>query len=192
MKAIDQAPLSLRRQMLIVSIISLIVMAYVDYATGYELVFSAAYLLPVSLCAWYLGKQEVWLMSAAAGVTSWLMDSGHVYEHRSIQFVNSFVCFLISILCGLLLLHLRRVQVEREKTNRDLRLSLEELVRSTEEIRKLQDGLQVMCAWTKQVKVGEKRMTAEEFLTTRLHLKLSHGISPEASLKFEVGLKGDR
>ena len=170
--------------MMAVSVICLMAMAYVDYITGYELVFSAAYLLPVSLCAWYLGKREVWLMSAAAGFTSWLVDSGHVYAHQGIQFLNSLVCFVISILCGLLLLNLRRVQVEREKANRDLRLSLEELARSTDEIRKLQDGIQVMCAWTKQVKVGEKWMTADEFLTTHLHLKVTHGISPEADAFF--------
>jgi hypothetical protein len=192
MKAIDQAPAALRRRMMVVSVISLLVMAYVDYITGYELVFSAAYLLPVSLCAWYLGKREVWLMSVAAGVTSWLVDSGHVYAHQSIQFLNSFVCFLISILCGLLLLNLRRVEVERERTNRELRLSLEELARSTEEIRKLQDGLQVVCAWTKQVKVGEKWMTTDEFLTTHLHLKVTHGISPDAARNFAQDIKGGR
>ena len=175
--------------MMAVSVICLMAMAYVDYITGYELVFSAAYLLPVSLCAWYLGKREVWLMSAAAGFTSWLVDSGHVYAHQGIQFLNSLVCFVISILCGLLLLNLRRVQVEREKANRDLRLSLEELARSTDEIRKLQDGIQVMCAWTKQVKVGEKWMTADEFLTTHLHLKVTHGISPEAARDFALDIK---
>lgn len=191
MRAIDRVPRAVRRKMLAVSVISLLVMGYIDYATGYELVFSAAYLLPVSLCAWYLGKREVWLMSVAAGFTSWYVDNGHVYAHSATQFLNSFVCFVISILCGLLLLNLRRVEVEREKTNRDLRLSLEELARSTAEIRKLQDGLQVVCAWTKQVKVGDKWMTADEFLTTHLHIRVSHGISPEAEREFNIGPKGD-
>jgi hypothetical protein len=106
--------------MVVISAISLIAMGYVDYITGYELVFSAAYLLPVSLCAWYLGKREVWLMSLAAGFTCWFVDRGHVYTHQSIQYLNSFVCFAISLFCWLLLWNLRRVQVERETPNHEL------------------------------------------------------------------------
>jgi hypothetical protein len=192
MTTVDEARLSLQRKMMLVSIISLVVMAYIDYATGYELVFSAAYLLPVSLCAWFLGKRAVWLMSVASGFASWFVDmySGHIYSHYVIQFWNGFVCFLISIVCGLLLLKLRRLGAEREKTNRDLEMSLQELARSTEEIRKLQDGLQVVCAWTKQVKVGEEWMTADEFLANHLHLKVTHGISPEAARQFRGGAAG--
>ena len=168
------------------SIVSLMAMAYIDYATGYELVFSAAYLVPVALCAWYLGKRETWLMAIAGGVASWYVDrtSGHVYSNTAVQYWNAFVCFLICIICGLLLLKLRRLMTERARMNDDLRRSLDELARSTEEIRKLQDGLQVVCAWTKQIKVGDGWMTPDEFLTTQLHLKLSHGISPEAARTF--------
>jgi hypothetical protein len=170
------------------SILCLAAMAYIDYATGYELIFSAAYPLPVALTAWYLGKRETWLMSIAGGVTSWYVDriSDHSYTHPAVQYWNGFVCFLICIISGLLLLELRRLMAERQRMNDDLRRSLEELARSTEEIIKLQNGLQVMCAWTKQIKAGDEWMTAEEFLTTKLHLKLTHGISPEGIRKFEI------
>jgi hypothetical protein len=43
--------ISARWKMAVVSFASLLLMACVDYVTGYELVFSAAYLIPVSLCA---------------------------------------------------------------------------------------------------------------------------------------------
>jgi K+-sensing histidine kinase KdpD len=178
---------TLRRTMAVASVVSLAVMAYIDYVTGYDLVFSATYLLPVALCAWFLGKWETWLMSIAGGVTSWFVDrlSDHVYAHYSVQYWNGFVCFLICIVCGLFLLHLRRLMQERARTNEELRRSVEELARSMEEIRKLQTGVQVMCAWTKKIKVGEKWMSAEEFLTTQLHLKLSHGVSPEGIQQFD-------
>ncbi|HSJ03131.1 MAG TPA: hypothetical protein VK956_11795 [Verrucomicrobium sp.] len=64
-----------------------------------------------------------------------------------------------------------------------MKKALAGLEASTTEIRKLQEGLQVVCAWTKWIKVGEVWMTPDEFLTTQLHLKLSHGISPEACQK---------
>jgi hypothetical protein len=182
----SEAPKSLRRRMLVASIASLGAMAYIDYVTGYELIFSAAYLIPVALCAWYLGKREVWLMSIAGGIVSWFVDkySGHVYTHAAIQYWNSFVCFLVCIVCGLLLWNMRRLMTEREQVNNELRRSLAELARSTEEIRKLQAGLQVVCAWTNQIKVGDKWMSADEFLTTQLHLTLSHGMSPAGIQKF--------
>jgi hypothetical protein len=53
----------------------------------------------------------------------------------------------------------------------------------------LQNGLQVVCAWTKQIKVGDQWMTPDEFLSTRLHLKISHGMSPEATREFQDELK---
>jgi hypothetical protein len=65
-----------------------------------------------------------------------------------------------------------------------LQKALDELKQSTEEIRKLQNGLQVVCAWTKQIRVGDKWMTPDEFLSTQLHLKITHGMSPAASREF--------
>lgn len=58
--------------------------------------------------------------------------------------------------------------------------ALDKLQESTAEIRALQSGLQTVCAWTKQIKVGEEWMSPEDFLKTQLHLRLTHGISPEA------------
>lgn len=175
----------------VISILSLFAMAYVDYITGYELVFSAAYLIPVSLCAWYFTWRAVWLMSTASGVASFVVDAidGHSYSHFMIQYWNSFTCILISLITGLLLLRLRRTLEAQRRMNTDLQQALEELKRSTEEIRKLQNGLQVVCAWTKQIKVGEVWMTPDEFLSSQLHLKISHGMSPEASRDFEMQLK---
>lgn len=174
-------------KMAVISMLSLVAMAYVDYITGYELVFSAAYLLPVALCAWYFGRKAVCLMSFASGLASWFVDglSGHAYAQSMVQYWNGFTCFIISIITGLLLFRLKHILTERKKMNDELKNALEELKRSTEEIRKLQNGLQVVCAWTKQIKVGDQWMTPDEFLSSQLHLKISHGISPQASREFE-------
>ena len=171
----------------VLSIISLLVMAYVDYITGNEIVFSAAYLFPVALCAWYLERRAFWLMSIASGLASWFVDSlsSHAYSNFMFQYWNSFTCFLISIITGLLLHRLQQTLSEREQMNHDLQQALEELKLSMQEIIKLQNGLQVVCAWTQRIKVGDQWMTADEFLSTQLHLKLSHGMSPEARREFE-------
>jgi len=172
--------------MAVVTILSLLLMAYIDYVTGYEFVFSAAYLIPVSLCAWHFGRRAILLMSIASGLATWLMDqlSGHSYSHFMFQYWNSFTCLLISLVTGLLLHRLKQTLAERTQMNQDLKRALEELKQSTEEIRKLQSGLQVVCAWTKQIKVGDQWVTPDEFLRTQLHLKISHGMSPEGSQEF--------
>src|SRR5579872_2349224 len=180
-------PPALQWKMALASIGSLLLMAYIDYATGYELVFSAAYLVPVSLCAWYFERRAIVLMAIASGLAAWVVDmlSGHAYSHFMIQYWNSFMCLLISLVTGLLLHRLKRTLEERKQANNDLQKALEELKNSTEEIRRLQNGLQVVCAWTKRIKVGEQWMTPDEFLRSQLHLKLTHGMSPEASREFE-------
>lgn len=183
----NQPSYSTRLKMAVLSMVSLVLMAYIDYITGYELVFSAAYLLPVTLCAWYFGRRAVCLMACASGLASWFVDfmSGHAYSQFMVQYWNGFTCFLVSLITGLLLVRLKDILTERKQMNMDLQKALEELKRSTEEITKLQNGLQVVCAWTKQIKVGDQWMTPDEFLSTQLHLKISHGMSPQASREFE-------
>jgi hypothetical protein len=187
----NPTPSSLRWKMAVASIASLMVMAYVDYVTGNDLIFSAAYILPVALCAWYFGRVAVWLMSIAGGLTSMVVDiySGHAYAQFLAKYWNGFTCFLVCLITGLLLHRLKHILSERKEMNDSLAKALEEQRRATEEIRKLQNGLQIVCAWTKRIKVGDKWMTPEEFLSTQLHLKLSHGMSPEASRQFEEELK---
>ncbi|HWC59570.1 MAG TPA: hypothetical protein VHC44_07730, partial [Verrucomicrobiae bacterium] len=150
-----------RQKMALVSILSLVAMAYVDYVTGYELVFSAAYLIPVSVCAWYLNRRAVWWMSIASGISAFYVDrlSGYPYSHFMIRYWNSLMCLAISLTTGLLLHRLKRTLEERQQMNVELQSALDELKRSTEEIRKLQNGLQVVCAWTKQIKVNDQWMT---------------------------------
>ncbi len=168
--------------MALLSITSLGLMAWLDYRTGQELVFSCAYLIPVALTAWCFSRRWMIAMSLASGVIAFVVDEldGYEYSNPAIDYWNAFTCFVISIVTGFILSRLRQTLTEKQQTNEELRIALEKLEASTEEIRKLQSGLQTVCAWTKRIKVGEEWMTPDEFLSTQLHLQLSHGISPEA------------
>jgi hypothetical protein len=66
------------------------------------------------------------------------------------------------------------------KDRHELEKALAGLKTSTEEIRNLQSQLQVMCAWTHRIRREGKWVTFDEFLTNKLSIKLSHGISPDA------------
>jgi len=64
----------------------------------------------------------------------------------------------------------------------------EELARTNAELHHLQNQLLTVCAWTKRIRAGEQWQTIEDFLTTRLHLKVTHGISDEARQEFVASL----
>jgi CheY-like chemotaxis protein len=48
---------------------------------------------------------------------------------------------------------------------------------------------QVVCAWTNRIKVDDVWMTMTEFLSQRLNVPVTHGISPEAMQAFLKGAK---
>ncbi len=161
---------------------SLLLMAGLDYVTGQEIVFSAAYLVPVALTAWWFGRRWTVAMAAVSGAAALAVDllDGLEYAHPGIEYWNAGTCFAISCVTGYVLGRLRQSLRERELMNERLCDALDKLRESTAEIRELQSGLQTVCAWTKRIKVGEEWMSPEEFLKTQLHLQLTHGISPEA------------
>jgi hypothetical protein len=175
--------------------ISLVLVCYLDYITGYQLTISLFYLIPILLCGWYFQRSAIVCTALLIGIGYWITDrlSGHTYSHESFRVWNSFNRFAVLLIVGLVILRLRLALNEKERINAELKKSLEELSRSTEEIRKLQSGLQTVCAWTKRIKVGEQWVTPEEFLRDQLHLKLTHSISPEASQAFinELNVKKD-
>lgn len=172
-------------------ITSLVLVCYFDYITGYELTISLFYLIPILLCGWYCGRFTIVCTAILIGTGYWFTDklSGHTYSHESFRIWNSFNRFAVLLVVGLVSHRLRLVLKEKERINEELKKSLDELSRSTEEIRKLQNGLQTVCAWTKRIKVGEQWLTPEEFLRDQLHLKLTHTISPEARREFVNELK---
>lgn len=168
--------------MLALSIVSLIIVIGIDYLTGRELVISAAYLVPASLCAWHGSARAVVLMAVANGLAAGIMGhvEGHPYSHLLFHYWSSLTCLLTSLALGLALHRLRRTLADSHTANTGLQQTLADLEASTAEIRRLQNGLQVICAWTHQIKVGDQWMSPDEFLTTQLRLTLSHGMSPEA------------
>lgn len=53
-----------------------------------------------------------------------------------------------------------------------------------QEVQELQNQMQVVCAWTGRIKVDEQWMSISDFLSKRLNLTVTHGMSPEAVEKF--------
>lgn len=177
-----QRSLALQLKVLLASIANLLVLSYIDYLTGYQFIFFLYYFVPVALCGWYLGRVSVLCMAVLSGVSWCFIDilSNHQYPHDIFRYLNSFMCFLAFGAIGLLLHGLRHSLIEQKRARAELESALSELERSTQELRKLQGQLQVVCAWTKRVHVEGKWIGLDEFLTEKLAAKISYGVSPEA------------
>ena len=183
----DQRSKCFRLKILLASAASLAVVTYIDYATGYEIRVYAFYFIPICLCAWYLGRFSVLFFSVISAVCWFYSDllSGHHYPYESYRYWNAFISFVPFAVVGLILNRLKSSLNEQRRMH-------QELSRSTEEIRKLQDHLQVVCSWTKRIEVDGKWVPIDEFLSKQLHLKFTHGISPEASRRFREQAEGKK
>ena len=121
-------------------------------------------------------------MAILSGVSWCVVDilSNHQYPSEVFRYANSLICFLAFAIIGLLLQRLRQSLNEQLRVRRELEKALDEINRSTEEARRLQGQLQVVCAWTKRINVEGRWVALDEFLTNKLNTKITYGVSPEA------------
>jgi hypothetical protein len=169
-------------KVILASLANLLVLSYVVYLAGYHFLFFVFFFIPVSLCGWYLGRLSVVSMAILTGVAWCIVDilADHQYPFEFFRYANSFICFLAFAIIGLLLQRLRRGLLEQIEVRRELEKALDEIQRSTEETRRLQSQLQVVCAWTKRINVEGRWVALDEFLTKNLNTKITYGVSPEA------------
>jgi hypothetical protein len=175
------------------SLVSLLLVSYADYITGFEVLFFLFYFVPVSLCGWCFGWRSTLAMAVLSGVSWFLVDklSGHIYPHEGIRYWNGIICFIAFAVVGLIVVRLRWINAEQIRVREQLVRTLEDLNRSTEEIRKLQNHLQVVCAWTKRIRINDEWVDMDKFLADNLQIPISHGISPEALEEFKKSIGGD-
>jgi K+-sensing histidine kinase KdpD len=162
--------------------LSLAALSYIDYVTRYQFLLFIFYFIPVSLCGWYLSRTAVVAMAILTGVSWCFVDilSGHEYPFEVFRYCNSVICFVAFATIGLLLQSLRHSLQEQVGIRRKLEQTLDDLTRSTDEARKLQEQLHVVCAWTKRIKIEGKWIALDEFLRDKLNAKVTYGVSPEA------------
>src|SRR5664279_5760416 len=164
------------------SLANLLVLSYIVYLAGYNFLFFIFFFIPVSLCGWYLGRVSVVCMAILSGLSWCVVDilSNHFYPVELCRYANTVICFLAFAIIGLLLQRLRHSLTEQLRVRRDLEKTLEDLKRTTEDARKLQSQLQVVCAWTKRINIEGRWVALDEFLTNQLNTKITYGVSPEA------------
>jgi len=94
----------------------LVVIGFIDYQTGYEMLFSVFYLLEVALAAWFVGRWFGLLMSVLS-VVVWIggdMAAGARYHQPWIPIWNALILLVFYLIVVWLLTNLRLLQRELE------------------------------------------------------------------------------
>jgi hypothetical protein len=169
-------------KVILASLANLLVLSYGVYLAGYHFLFFVFFFIPVSMCGWYLGRTSVVCMAILTGVAWCVVDivSNHQYPMEVFRYANTVICFLAFAIIGLLVQNLRRSLHEQLEVRQELEKALDEIRRSTEETRRLQGQLQVVCAWTKRINIEGRWVALDEFLTSKLNTQITYGVSPEA------------
>jgi hypothetical protein len=172
----------LQIKVILASLANLLVLSYIVYLAGYHFLFFVFFFIPVSLCGWYLGRVPVVCLAILTGLAWCVVDilSNHQYPSEAFRYANSVICFLAFAVIGLLVQNLRQNLNKQLEVRRDLEKALDEIQRSTEQTRRLQGQLQVVCAWTKRINVEGRWIALDEFLTSKLNTPITYGVSPEA------------
>jgi hypothetical protein len=152
-----------------------------DYATGYELLVHMFYLAPIAIAAWCGGRTHAWAFSVLAAMLWLAVDwlGGHRYSREFYRYWNVAMFFGTFAIFGHLLAWLKETLDATKRLVAEKEAALRQLDESTVKLRELNGSFQTVCAWTNQIKDGEEWIDFQEFLRRRLHVRVSHGLSPE-------------
>jgi diguanylate cyclase (GGDEF)-like protein len=98
-----------RLQIATISLLLIVLVGVIDYASGYELSFSIFYLIPVAVGSWYAGRR-IGILASVLSASVWFMAdyaSGHRYSTFEIPIWNAIVRLGFFFIVAILLARLR-------------------------------------------------------------------------------------
>ena len=162
----------------------LVVIGLVDYLTGYALFFSAFYLLPVGLAAWFAGGAFGVLVSGLS-VVVWLVGdfaAGVKYPSALIPIWNGAIALTVYFVVVKTLVSLRRLQLELEERVRQrtaaLAMEMEERARLEKELLEINERGQRQIGHDLHDGLGQ-HLTATAFASQVLTGQLENKSAPE-------------
>jgi len=150
----------------IISLITLFVISWLDFITGYELGFFIFYFIPVSISAWFNGSRSGLLMACMSAACWYLADfySHHPYSKSFLIYWEMWMRWLTFLTTAFTVAKIREL-VDREK---HLRIELTKVIKENDELKVLFGN----CASNRNNGNGgegsrinqfnEKRLTAQE------------------------------
>lgn len=175
---------------MIASLAVTLLVAWLDYATGPELEFSAFYIIPVLLSGWFSGWR--WAIALALlNTIAWsLVDHWAGHMHRNAFFAvwefteHALVYMLVGATVGGL----------RLATTRQRALNLE-LSKALEEVGELK-GLLPVCAWCHKIRDDRGYWgQLETYIEARTQASFTHGICPDCQARVmaeKSGITGEQ
>ena len=109
-------------QIILVSLVLAVLVAMLDYSTGYELSVAIYYLFPIALSSWYAGRVSGLFLSIVSALCWLVVDhtSGHHYSHNIIPLWNATVRFGFFVVTAQLITALRiRLKTEKDMARTD-------------------------------------------------------------------------
>ena len=163
-------------------VVLLPLIAVIDFVTGFEINFFVFYFLPIALLAWFGNRTAGLMMGCACAAVWYWVDvlGGPIYSTAAIGLWNAALRLISFALIALLVSALRAHRDRQAELNKRLNETVAELEESLDRIRRLQNELQVVCAWTHRIHSDGKWIRFEDFLQSNLGIRVSHGISGEA------------
>jgi K+-sensing histidine kinase KdpD len=119
----------------IISLITLFVIGWLDYITGYEFGFFIFYFIPVSISAWLSGRKAGLIMACLSAACWYLSDyySHHPYSKAYLIYWEMWIRWLTFLTTALTVAKIREL-IDREK---QLKIELTKVIKDNDELRGL-------------------------------------------------------
>jgi hypothetical protein len=119
----------------IMSLMTLFVIAWLDFITGYEFGFFIFYFIPVSISAWFNGRKSGLLMACMSAACWYMSDfySHHPYSKSFLIYWEMWIRWLTFLTTAFTVAKIREL-MDREK---QLTTDLTKAIKDNDELRKL-------------------------------------------------------
>jgi hypothetical protein len=173
--------------LLVIIALSVLVLGYIDYVTGYEFGFFVFYFLPIAIAAWKLDFTRSCLISILSAIIWFLADilSSHLYSSIAIGLWNTIIRLLSFLIIAYSMSKIRLLLVKERETTQTLREALSQV--------KTLSGLIPICASCKKIRDDKGYWNhLETFIQEHSGAEFSHGICPDCMKKlYGVDIEDD-
>jgi K+-sensing histidine kinase KdpD len=112
-----------------VSIALLLLIGWLDYATGYEFGFFIFYFIPVAISAWFVGRRAGFFMAVASAIVWYLSDkyTHHPYSNAIFIYWEMFMRLVSFLTTALTIASIRQMLINERRLSERLEQALTEL-----------------------------------------------------------------
>lgn len=160
---IDALPKSL---IFVVVILGLGIVFFIDIISGNEISFSILYLIPISICLWYIGKWEAIVLSIISAGLWFIGENKNNYTSDTIAYWNAFVRLGFFFIVVFLLDYVKKFNINLEELiklrTKELTIEVAERKKAEEEVKNMNRKLSQLAINIQKDKEKENMRVARE------------------------------